>query len=107
MSVATRWARISLALPPLLLLAGCQRAPADPVGTTMPTVVTAPVTTTRKATATGRDLVHRSAPPVRIEIPAIGVSSAVVPPWAEPGRNDAGPGRLRRGRLVHRRAGAR
>lgn len=29
------------------------------------------------------------------------------PPGAEPGRHDAGPGRLRRRRLVHRRSGAR
>ena len=78
MSVATRCARSSLALLPLLLLAGCQRAPADPAGTTMPTVVTAPATTTRKAAATGRELVRRSASPARIEIPAIGVSSALV-----------------------------
>lgn len=78
MSVATRWARSSLALLPLLLLAGCQRAPADPAGTTTPTVVTAPGTTARKATATGRELVRRSASPARIEIPAIGVSSALV-----------------------------
>jgi sortase (surface protein transpeptidase) len=78
MSIATRCIRISLVLPPLLLLAGCQRAPADPAGATTPTVATAPVTTTRKAAATGRELVRRSPPPVRIEIPAIGVSSALV-----------------------------
>jgi sortase (surface protein transpeptidase) len=78
MSVAARWARISLALLPLLLLAGCQRAPADPAGAATPTVVGAPVTSTRKATAADRELVRRSAPPVRIEIPAIGVSSALV-----------------------------
>jgi Sortase domain len=78
MSIATRCVRISLVLPPLLLLAGCQRAPADPAGATTPTVATAPVTTTRKAAATGRELVRRSPPPVRIEIPAIGVSSALV-----------------------------
>jgi sortase (surface protein transpeptidase) len=78
MSVAARWARISLALLPLLLLAGCQRAPADPAGAATPTVAGASVTTTRKATAADRQLVRRSAPPVRIEIPAIGVSSALV-----------------------------
>jgi sortase (surface protein transpeptidase) len=69
-------ARISLALLPLLLLAGCQRAPADPAGTTAPTVA-APVTTGRTAAAS-RELVRRAPPPVRIEIPAIGVSSALV-----------------------------
>lgn len=78
MSVTTRCARVLLTLLPLLLLAGCQRAPADPASTTTPTVVTAPVTTTRKAAATSRELVRRSPPPVRIEIPAIGVSSALV-----------------------------
>jgi sortase (surface protein transpeptidase) len=78
MRVATRGARISLALLPLVLLAGCQRAPAEPAATPTPTVVTTPATTTGKATATRRELVRRSAPPVRIEIPAIGVSSAVV-----------------------------
>jgi sortase (surface protein transpeptidase) len=78
MSVATRSARISRTILPLLLLAGCQSAPADPAGTTTPTVVTAPVTTTRTAAATSRELVRRSPPPVRIEIPAIGVSSALV-----------------------------
>jgi sortase (surface protein transpeptidase) len=79
MRVATRGARISLSLLPLVLLAGCQRAPADPAATTTtPTVVTAPATTTGKATATHRELVRPSAPPVRIQIPAIGVSSALV-----------------------------
>jgi sortase (surface protein transpeptidase) len=78
MRVATRGARISLSLLPLVLLAGCQRAPADPAVTTTPTVVTAPATTTGKATATHRELVRPSAPPVRIQIPAIGVSSALV-----------------------------
>jgi hypothetical protein len=92
MSVATRRVRLSLALPPLLLLAACQRAPTDPVGTTTPSVVTAPATTTRKATATGRGLVHRSAPPVRIEIPAIGVSSAVVRLGLNPDRTMQVPG---------------
>jgi sortase (surface protein transpeptidase) len=79
MSLATRCARTSLALLPLLLLAACQRAPANP-GIATPTAVTASVTTTGKATATSRslELVRRSAPPVRIEIPAIGVSSALV-----------------------------
>jgi sortase (surface protein transpeptidase) len=74
MSVTTRCARVSLTLLPLLLLAGCQRAPADPASTSTPPSVT----TTRKAAATSRELVGRSAPPVRIEIPAIGVSSALV-----------------------------
>jgi sortase (surface protein transpeptidase) len=77
MSVAIRCGRISLALLPLLLLAGCQHAPADPAVTT-PTLVTESVTTTRKVTATSRELVRRSPPPVRIKIPAIGVSSALV-----------------------------
>jgi sortase (surface protein transpeptidase) len=77
-SAAARGARVSLALLPLLLLAGCRSAPADPAGTTTATSVTAPVTTTQKATATGRDLMRRSPPPVRIQIPAIGVSSALV-----------------------------
>jgi sortase (surface protein transpeptidase) len=81
MSLAARCARssLALALPPLLLLAGCHRAPADPEAAT-PTVVTASVTTTGKAAVTGpsRELVRRSAPPVRIEIPAIGVSSTLV-----------------------------
>jgi sortase (surface protein transpeptidase) len=77
MIAATRGARISLALLPLLLLGGCQRTPPAPASTP-PTAVTAPATTIRKATATGRDLVDRSPPPVRIEIPAIGVSSALV-----------------------------
>jgi sortase family protein len=45
---------------------------------TTPTVVTAPVTTTRTAATTRRGVVRRSPPPVRIEIPAIGVSSALV-----------------------------
>jgi sortase (surface protein transpeptidase) len=77
MSVVTRCARLSLPLLSLLLLAGCQRGPADP-GIATPTVVTASVTTTGKATATSRGPVRRSPPPVRIEIPAIGVSSALV-----------------------------
>lgn len=74
MTVATRSARISLAL----LLAGCQPAPADPAVTSTPTGVPAPETTIGKATATTRELVRRSPPPVRIEIPSIGVSSALV-----------------------------
>jgi len=78
MSLANRYARISLALLPLLLLAGCQRAPADSAVTTTPRVVTAPATTVGKPTATGGELVRRSAPPVRVEIPAIGVSSELV-----------------------------
>jgi sortase (surface protein transpeptidase) len=78
MTVATRSARISLALLPVLLLAGCQRAPADPAVASTPTGVPAPETTIRKATATTRELVRRSPPPVRIEIPSIGVSSALV-----------------------------
>jgi sortase (surface protein transpeptidase) len=81
MSLATRPARIPLALLPLLLLAGCHRAPADPADparTTGPTVVAAPATTTREPPATRRELVRRSPPPVRIEIPAIGVSSNLV-----------------------------
>jgi sortase (surface protein transpeptidase) len=78
MSVATRCVRIPLALLLLLLLAGCQRAPTDPAITAKPTGVPAPDTTTRKATATSRELVRRSPPPVRIEIPAIGVASALV-----------------------------
>jgi sortase (surface protein transpeptidase) len=77
MIVATRGARISLALLPLLLLGGCQRTPPAPASAP-PTAVTAPVTTIGKATATGRELVGRSPAPVRIEIPAIGVSSALV-----------------------------
>ena len=77
MTVVARSARISLALLLLLLLTGCQGAPADPVANT-PTGVPAPQTTTRKATATTRELVRRSPPPVRIEIPSIGVSSALV-----------------------------
>jgi sortase (surface protein transpeptidase) len=77
MSLATRCARSSLALLSLLLLAACQRAPADPEIAT-PTAVTESVTTTGKATAISRELVRRSAPPVRIDIPAIGVSSALV-----------------------------
>jgi sortase (surface protein transpeptidase) len=78
MSAVTRCALAALALLPLLVLAGCQRAPADPAITTTPTVVIAPVTPTRRPTATGGELVRRSPPPVRIEIPAIGVSSALV-----------------------------
>jgi hypothetical protein len=77
MSLAARCARISLALVPLLV-AGCQRAPADPAVTTTPAPVTAPVTAAGKATATGGEPLGRSAPPVRVEIPAIGVSSALV-----------------------------
>ena len=78
MTVATRSARISLVLLPLLLLAGCQRPAADPAVATTPTGAPAPKTTTWKATATTRELVRRSPPPVRIEIPSIGVSSALV-----------------------------
>jgi sortase (surface protein transpeptidase) len=76
MSAVARRA-LPLALLPLLLLTGCRHAPADPEVAT-PTVVPASVTTTAKATATSRELVRRSSPPVRIEIPAIGVSSALV-----------------------------
>jgi sortase (surface protein transpeptidase) len=78
MSIAARSVLISLALLPLLLLAGCQRAPADPAITSKSTGVPAPDTTPRKATATSRELTRRSPPPARIEIPAIGVSSALV-----------------------------
>jgi sortase (surface protein transpeptidase) len=78
MSIATRRARISLALLPLLLLAGCQRAPADPASTTTATVAPAPDTTTGKAPAASRELIRRSPRPVRIDIPSIGVSSALV-----------------------------
>jgi sortase (surface protein transpeptidase) len=78
MTVATRGVRISLALLLALLLpAGCQRTPPDPAVATRPTGVPAPEMTTRKAT-TSRELVRRSPPPVRIEIPSIGVSSALV-----------------------------
>jgi sortase (surface protein transpeptidase) len=78
MSLAARRARIELALVPLLLLAGCQRAPADPALTASPAPVTAPATATGKPTATGGELPRRSSPPVRVEIPAIGVSSTLV-----------------------------
>ena len=78
MTVTARSARIWLALLPLLLLAGCQRAPADPAVATTPTGVPTPETTTRKATAIRREVVRQFPPPVRIEIPSIGVSSALV-----------------------------
>jgi sortase (surface protein transpeptidase) len=64
--------------PLLLLLAACGATPSPhPEAATPTPAPTAPTTTTDPPTSAAA-LAHRSAPPARIGIPAIGVSAAVV-----------------------------
>jgi len=64
--------------PLLLLLAACGATPSPHPEAAIPTPApTAPTTTTDPPTSAAA-LAHRSAPPARIGIPAIGVSAAVV-----------------------------
>ena len=64
--------------PLLLLLAACGAAPSPrPQAATPTPAPTAPTTTAAPPTSAAA-LAHRSAPPARIRIPAIGVSAAVV-----------------------------
>jgi sortase (surface protein transpeptidase) len=78
--VTRRW----LAPLPLLLLAACGAAPSPrPQAATPTPAPTAPTTTAAPPTSAAA-LAHRSAPPARIRIPAIGVSAAVVRLGLEP-----------------------
>jgi sortase (surface protein transpeptidase) len=71
--------------PLLLLLAACGATPSPRPGAATPAPApSAPATTTAAPPSSAAALAHRSAPPVRIRIPAIGVSAAVVRLGLEP-----------------------
>lgn len=86
-----RWLAPLLPLLPLLL-AACGATPSPhPEAATPTPAPTAPTTTAAPPTSAAA-LAHRSAPPARISIPAIGVSAAVVRLGLKPDRTLEVPG---------------
>jgi sortase (surface protein transpeptidase) len=82
--VTRRWPAPLLLLLLLLLLAACGATPSRHPEAATPAPAPTALTTTTATPTSAAALAHRSVPPARISIPAIGVSAAVVRLGLEP-----------------------